>query len=277
MLNISPSEVVEKPFPHVISDQLLDPDLYKALKADFPREDVFNQQKSKFSNIGSRTGQGFDIYRGDSAYSTLIESSKAWAEFDAYINSKSFVEKYLEIFGKFSDDIGLRCAVAPEKYDRSIVEMREVMTPTASFRERLREVSKKFIGNRINSKSSEVDLFSRLDIHRAMVGYDKPVHCDRPNRLCSLIVYFCDADELGIEGGTLTIHKHRLDKSPTAYERHPKPEDAPVVASLRPKENTGVFFPCCNNSYHGVTAVGTPGIPRDYLYINISAESYDLW
>ncbi|MCG8443381.1 MAG: 2OG-Fe(II) oxygenase, partial [Caulobacterales bacterium] len=155
------------------------------------------------------------------------------------------------------------------------IEARGLMTDKPSLGERVSSIANKVLPR--GGAKQPVRLFTRLDIHKALAGYGKVVHCDRPNRLCSFIVYFCDADALGLEGGDLTLHKHRLDKPITDYERHPKPEDAPVIATLRPRENQGVFFPCCNNSYHGVTPVASAGAERDYLYINISGDAGRLW
>lgn len=148
------------------------------------------------------------------------------------------------------------------------------MTEHATFSDRVTDLKRKLLPSR--SKKS-VNLFTRLDVHKALTGYAKAVHCDRANRLCSFIVYFVDAEKIGLEGGDLTIHAHKQKKAPKDYERHPKPEDAPVIATLRPKENLGVLFPCSNNSYHGVTAVRSDGIERDYLYINISGDAKTLW
>lgn len=274
MLNVSASDVKTDPYPHVISEQMLDPDLYARLRADYPTAEIFEDQKSDTGMSGSRTGQGFDIYRGDTTYDKLIETSEAWAEFDAWINSRAFVEKFLEVFGPHLDDIGCRATILPEKYNRGMIEGRETLTVRPTLKDRFNTMTRAF---RPKNSLGEVDLFSRLDIHKALKGYNKKVHCDRANRLCSFILYFVDQEKEGIEGGTLTIHKHVKDKKPQDYERYPDPEDAPVVATLSPKENMGVWFPCHNYSYHGVNAMVSNGKERDYLYINISANSETLW
>ncbi|MEX0279683.1 MAG: 2OG-Fe(II) oxygenase [Arenibacterium sp.] len=274
MLNLSPADVKAEPFPHVISEQILDPELYARLRADYPTADIFEDQKADTGITGSRTGQGFDIYRGDTTYDQLMKTSEAWAEFDAWINSTAFIEKFLELFGPHLENVGCRAEINPAKYDRTMIEGREGMTFTPTLKERFSNLTRSF---RPKNSLGEVDLFTRLDVHKALKGYHKNVHCDRPNRLCSFIVYFVDAEKEGIEGGTLTIHAHKEKKAPKDYERHPKPEDAPVVATLSPKENMGVLFPCCNNSYHGVNAMVSNGKARDYLYINISGNTDNLW
>ena len=181
---------------------------------------------------------------------------------------------FLNLFGELIEQSQIRARIDPSAYRRELVEGREGMTKNATFSDRMETVKRKLLPS---TGKKDVTLFTRLDIHKALTGYSKAVHCDRPNRLCSFIVYFVDAEKIGLEGGDLTIHAHRQNKSAKNYERHPKPEDAPVVATLRPKENLGVLFPCCNNSYHGVTAVRSTGIERDYLYINISGDAKSLW
>jgi len=274
VLNISAEDVKTSPFPHVVSEQILDPDFYKALRADYPTSDSFEDQKQESGLVGSRTGQGFDIYRGDASYDKLIAQSAAWAEFDAWINSPKFVEKFLDLFGDHLEHLGCRGEINAQKYDRTLVEGRDGMTNHATFKEKLGSITKSF---RPKNSLGEIDLFTRLDIHKALKGYNKPVHCDRANRLCSFVMYFVDAEKEGIKGGQLTIHSHVDDKAPSAHERHPKPEVAPVVATMTPKENMGVLFPCSNNSYHGVTAMESNGKERDYLYINISGKQDSIW
>jgi hypothetical protein len=65
-------------------------------------------------------------------------------------------------------------------------------------------------------------LFTRLDVEKSTSGYDKPPHCDRGNRLCSLIIYFCDADERGLEGGELQIFRHKRERAIEKMPRTPR-------------------------------------------------------
>jgi hypothetical protein len=272
MLTVTKRDVVADPFPHIVSEQMIEPALYTRLRADYPDASIFEEQKS-MSSAGSRTGQGFDIYRGDDAYARLIERSEAWAEFDGYINSRAFVDKFLELFGPHLDKAGIKADIDAEQYSRDLVEGRDILTEHQTLADRVGGLARKVLPR----SRDRVRLFTRLDIHKALTGYAKAVHCDRPNRLCSFVLYFVDADKEGLKGGQLTLHAHRETKPVEKYERHPKPEDAPVIATLTPKENLGVLFACCNNSYHGVTAVESEGIERDFLYINISGDAKSLW
>lgn len=278
MLNLSKSDVSSTPFPHAVKRGILPPELFSALKADFPRADVFAEQHAESGGLGSRTGKdtGFDIYRGDDSYDRLIAQSPAWAEFDAWINSPAFVEKFLELFGDHLDALGCSVEVDPAAYDRGLVEGREVLTDGQTLSEKAKDMLKGIFGSAKGGKQP-VRLFSRLDIERSIGGYFKPPHCDRKNRLCSLIVYFTDLEAEGIEGGELNIYALKEQREPAKHVRHPRPEDVDVVATLSPKENLGVFFPCSNNSHHGVNALKSQSAARDFLYINISTDSDTAW
>lgn len=275
MLMISQADVASSPFPHVIKQGILPEDLFAELRASFPRATTFEQQKQVSGSAGSRTGNGFDIYRGDPLYIDLCNSSSAWREFDRYINSDQFLQKFLEVFADHIPHIGLRVDIENSVVDENYFEPREILTETATTGDKIKTLGLRAVD--LFRPPQPADLFTRLDIHKSTGGYAKPPHCDRPNRLCSLIVYFTDAEKAGLEGGDLMIFRHKNEKNIRSYERHPSKADVTEVARLRPKPNLGVFFPCQNNSYHGVTAVKSAGIERDFLYINISGKTASLW
>ena len=275
MLQITSSDVVAAPYPHVVKDGILPADLYKALRADFPDAGVFKGQSSSHGQAGSRTGSGFDVYRGDEAFTALTERSAAWREFAGYINSEAFADTFRGVFADHLDDIGLRVDIRNSHVNPQYAEPREVLTETATFGDKvgaaMAHLTDPLLGVR------PVELFTRLDIHKSMGGYLKTAHCDRPNRLCSLIVYFTDAEKVGLEGGDLLLFEPKEPRPVRKYDRHPSPSSVNQIAQLRPRENLGVFFPCQNNSYHGVTPVVGNSVARDFLYINISGRSASLW
>jgi len=275
MLMISPADVAADPFPHVIKQDILPQALFAQLKADFPRAQEFEAQRSVNGASGSRTGTGFDFYRGDASYVDLTTRSAAWKEFDAFVNSERFADTFREVFAAYIDDIGLRIDVMQSRVQPNYFEPRNSLTELATPADRVKTLGLNVVD--LFQKPKPVQLFTRLDIHKSLGGYAKPPHCDRPNRLCSLIIYFTDAENAGLEGGDLLIFKHNQDKPVKNYERHPRAQDVTQIAKLRPQENLGVFFPCQNNSYHGVTAVTSRGVERDFLYINISGRTASLW
>jgi 2OG-Fe(II) oxygenase superfamily len=275
MLQISRKDVQNSPFPHVVKQGILPADLYARLRAEFPTYKTFNQQNDEVGGLGSRVGRGFDIYRGDESYDALIARSDAWAEFDAFINSSAFVDQFLEIFGPDLKGLGCSISIEPSSYDRKFVEGREVLKEKAGFGDRLKRLLG--LGGAAKAPAGPVKLFTRLDLEKSIGGYMKPPHCDRGNRVCSLIVYFSDLEAQGIKGGELNIYKHKTKTVASEHERHPDIANVDVVATLAPKENLGVFFPCSSNSYHGVNALATQDCERDFLYINISADCATCW
>ncbi len=276
MLNVSRADVTQDPFPHVVKQGIIDAELYQRLRAEFPTQQSFADQTEQSGSAGSRVGKGtgFDIYRGDDAYEALLERSSAWREFDAWINSPAFVAKFNEIFGDDLDRLGCVVSVDPEAYERSNVEGRELLTEKQTLADKARNLTRKFMPGK---SGQAVEIFSRLDIERSVGGYLKPPHCDRKNRLCSLIIYFTDLEAEGVQGGDLSLFRHKSKVDPVQHERHPRPDDVETVATLRPTENLGVFFPCSNNSYHGVSALKSQSAARDFLYINLSADQHTAW
>ena len=275
MLEVSSVDVAADPFPHVVKQGILPQSIFDALRADFPDAGIFKGQSDSHGAVGSRTGSGFDIYRGDSAFDALAAGSPAWRQFADYINSEAFADTFRETFAEHLDQIGLTVKIRESHVDPDFIEPREVMSETATLADKVALTTGALL--RPFRRPKAVELFTRLDIHKSTGGYAKPPHCDRPNRLCSLIVYFTDAEAINMDGGDLLLFKHKQKKPVTEYERHPKPEDVTLVAQLRPKANLGVFFPCQNNSYHGVTPVLSKGLERDFLYINISGRPRSLW
>src|SRR5438093_10966270 len=82
ILTVNHKDVVAEPFPHIVSDNLIEPALYRRLKAEYPHDEFFDRT----STVGGRAGR--DLYRGDAAYSELLKTSPAWREFYEYINSR---------------------------------------------------------------------------------------------------------------------------------------------------------------------------------------------
>lgn len=264
-LNVPVQDVKDTPFPHIIKEQFLEPALYGRLRKDFPSKEVFDMN----STVGGRAGR--DLYRGDPAYDELLIRSSAWREFHDFINSPAYIAITLELFGAHL--MKFECDVDPAKARFvDYVEEREVLADKSRIGRMAEGVMQKLQG----AKNKD-DLFVRLDLGQAAVGYGKPIHCDRPNRLTSMLVYLCDADEIALRGGELIIHEHKEKKPYRAYERHPKEEDTREVLRLRPKHNLGVFFVCSNNSYHSATAVTAQKGYRDFLYISISSRAPTIW
>ncbi len=265
ILNVSPEDVISQPFPHILKDNFVEPRLYRRLKAEFPPDEVFARNTS----LGGRTGR--DLYRGDALYDELLRTSPAWREFYEYINSPAYMDLMLDLFGRYIDVFGCKVQSNNASFV-DYIEPREVLADKSRLGRALESVT-----DLVARTKHKDELFVRLDLAQGGVGYGKPVHCDRPSRLTSMIVYFCDAQEIGMEGGELLLHEHIEKRSYTKYERHPKPELTRVIGRVMPKDNRGVFFLCSNNSYHSATAVKSQESFRNFIYVSISSLSPSIW
>ena len=264
-LNVTRDEVSTDPFPHVIKDGFLDADLYARLEAEFPPVELFKAA----AGPGGRAG--LDLYEDDPQYGEMLAASPAWREFYDFINSERYVRSLIDLFGDQFAHFESRVDPQLATYDH-YVEPRQELAKKSRLGRRLNQLQTALAPGR-----NANDLFVRLDLALGGIGYGKPVHCDRPNRLSSMLVYFCDADEIGMDGGELVIHAHKQKKAYRDYERHPKAEDVTEVARLSAKPNRGVFFLCSNNSYHSATEVTAQKDYRRFVYISISSRAKRCW
>lgn len=260
VFNVTPSEIVPSPYPHVAKQPLIQPELYRRLKAEFPSNKFF---EGRAKVIGSRTGR--DFFKGDPEFDQFIKSSPAWNEFYNYISSPDFIKFSMACFGPYLKKFN--CSVDPAK--ARLVDYTE-----NRFSLWWRSKKAIYFGSRAGNPN---DLFTRFDIEQGAEGYEKPVHCDWPSRLLSVVVYFCDADEIGMDGGDLRIHDTVDDRPYSECKRKPKPEDVKVVKTMRPRENSGAIFLCSNNSYHSVTAVNSVKDYRRFIYLNVSSKAENIW
>ncbi|MEA2625158.1 MAG: hypothetical protein QOD06_1203 [Candidatus Binatota bacterium] len=261
ILEVAADEVVSRPFPHVVRRPFLQPEFYSELKREFPPDAMFDNRRKA---IGARTGR--DLFKGDRDFETFLDGSPAWRRFHDYVASPEFLSLAFELFGPYLDEYG--CRVDAE---------RARLVPYTEHRFALWWRSKlgRWLG--VGRGKDPNDLFVRFDVEQSTEGYRKPVHCDWPSRIFSLIVYFCDAEEIGMQGGELRIHEHVETKPFPAYERHPSEQKTRVIQTLEPRENLGVFFLCSNNSYHSVNAVQSIRDYRRFIYLNVSSTAENIW
>ena len=271
VLMVSREDVVVEPFPHCFKQPFVRPDLFERLKAEFPRDDYFDRN----SSLGGRAGR--DLYPGDDLYDELLGNSPAWREFAEFIDSQAYIDLTLDLFGDHLAEFGCLADAEKIRYEHW-VESREILAEKTTRSSRVIGKIKGAMG--IAEPTDEHDpneMFVRMDIAQGEVGYEKRVHCDRPNRLTSMLIYFCDKNEIGMEGGDFRVHKHNEDKPIDAYERHPKPTDTEIVATFEPKENFGGMFIGCNNSYHSATAVTRSDSYRNFVYSSVASRARRLW
>jgi len=223
--------VSNHPFPHVLLDSYLEPELYQALAESFPE-------------CPPASGPtGFTCFWGDPDYEALLAASPAWRTLFERFHSQTFVDHALAQFGETFAGESLhdlsRARYVPYLESRADKE-----------RARLRDV-----------RHAPDELWVRVDVMQGRTGFDRAVHLDHRRRAATLLIYFSDPEEIGMEGGELVLHG---------------PPGATEPRVIPPRANRAVFFPCCNASRHAVSPILGQRRPRNVVQVTLSS-SVDLW
>ena len=270
LLTVRKQDLVVDPYPHLFKKPFIRPDFFARLKAEFPADDLFDRN----SSVGGRAGR--DLYPGDRLYDEFLASSKPWREFADYIDSPAYVDLVLDLFGPHLAEYGCLADPSRIRYQHWI-ESREELAEGTSRISRIAFRVRNALGLHRDRHLDPNDVFVRMDLAQAAVGYGKSIHCDRPNRLISMLIYFSDKDDIGMQGGDLRVHRHKERKPMERYERHPRDSVTEVVAEIEPAENLGGMFIGCNNSYHSATEILRTRGYRDFVYTSVASRSHRLW
>lgn len=208
----------------------------------------YEELRGSFPDCPPSSGPtGFSLYWGDDPYQRLLDTRPAWrALFDAF-HSQAFIDwgvaQFARVWGPERCRIDLsRARYVPYREDRVDKE-----------RAALRKV-----------EHEPHELWVRMDIHQGNVGYARDAHLDHRRRLISMLVYLCDHEESEMAGGELLLH------SPGWRRRMERP------ATVTPRHNLMVAFPCSKRSWHSVRRITSMSAPRNYLQVHISS-SVDAW
>ncbi|MET0646122.1 MAG: 2OG-Fe(II) oxygenase, partial [Pyrinomonadaceae bacterium] len=185
-------EVQDRPFPHVVHEQFIRPELYRQLAESFP------------ACPPTPEPTGYSLFWGDEGYQQLLEEHAAWRSLHETFHDQRFIDWAAEQFAPLWRASG--CLIDPAR--ALYVPYREDRIDKA--RPGLRRV-----------EHAPEELFVRTDIYQARVGYGRPIHVDHRRRLVSMLIYFCDP----MEGGELLLHhgpkQRRFGAAPKRFEpRH---------------------------------------------------------
>ncbi len=232
-------EIQTEPFPHVVKYPFLDPEFYERFKKVFPTI-------PKTDGVG-RTG--YDLYPGDPDYPALLEIPE-WREFYDDLHSQRFIDYISQQFPESMKEAALGGETPVYK---EFLETRNYLKADGPIPDEVRPVH---------------EVFVRMDVQQGHPGYYKKAHCDYKRRLASLVLYVCDQDETGIEGGEFVLHNSKKNMfGKTQLSEHSR---------FAPKHNFALIFPRVNTSFHSVTEITSANGPRNFLYVAPSA-TVPLW
>lgn len=231
-------EYFSEPTPHLVLDPFIDPADYG--QAGFPELDA---------RAGGRIGR--DLYPGEPEYRDLI-SSPGWDSIYRKFTSEPFVREVLDAFG---DDLGrYGCLVNPAEF----------------YMDQYEESREETEGSPLSEDADPNALYNRFDFQAIDATYGKGIHVDWPRRIVGGVLFCCDAEEEGMEGGSFAL----FEDEEFANDRicH-----SPVLAKEFPaRHNVGVLFLNCNTGFHGPTPIERIDGLRKWIYYSISSRR-DVW
>jgi len=239
--NVGRGDVVMEPFPHVVVDNALEPELYARLAATFPAAEVIVDGREVTNNAAYhlRTAR----LRADARVATC------WKELARTHTSADFFREVVAVFG---DAIRALHPNLESRLGRKLEDVRTSVREAEPFADLALDCQPTY--------GSPVRQPSRTH----------PVHVDRPVALYAGLLY-CRLPEDEAEGGDLELYRFRGPAR--SYNERRYVDDALVepVKRIPYAANRLVFFIHSPHSLHGVTVRSVTPWPR--LHVNFLAEA----
>ena len=231
------SHYVPNPHPHLVIDEIADPDTYSALR--FP-DDL------------TAAGAAWGITASDPQYDVVLREP-GWQAIHRELSSQPFVRSVLN---RFSADL---------KREGCLVDAGEArIVPFVETREEKERPT-------LETGAPPNEVFVRIDFQsKGAGGYRDFVHLDWPRRIVGGILFFSDAEEEGLEGGELAFYRDR------DFRNDRWCHDPELVALFQPRGNSGVIFLNSNGAFHGPRPITRLAGRRRWLYYTISSRA-DVW
>lgn len=268
MIEFDKAAVRLEPYPHLISDQIVEPRLFASLQSEFPDDEVFASNRKQGFSAGRASR--INLGRGDAPFDEFMARSAVWRAFFTEVNSDSFVARVVALFADQLEVLGSRIQQESWRFDP-----RPAPSPGAFAQRVLRRLHMVQALDRVRAAFRPNRLCIDFDIAWARNGYATEAHTDNRNKFAAMLIYF---GETSGTGGDFQVLKLKQDKPLGECMRYPKSEELQVVQALHPKPNRGAIFLNCNRAYHDVTPLSGSDRPRQFLYVSISSRySYPIW
>lgn len=246
---VVPADIRLSPFPHIVIENALPPDLYAAISAACPTPEQIFPPPGRRGHHPSNHRYTF------SAWITAIHEalSPVWKEFIARHSSPEFFEQVVRLFeGHWPQD--LKDHLGGSLYGHPAGLLLEPHDPPPRL----------FLDARVEMNTP---VYEAASVSRGP-------HLDTPNRLFSGLFYL-RAEEDDSTGGEL--HLYRWKNGPIAgFDSYQLPDDSVELAVTLPyRANCFVLFPQQINALHG-TGLRHP-TPHVRRYVFITAETADPW
>ncbi len=268
IINITHKDISFQPYPHGVSDQMLEASLFQSLQTEFPSEDIFS--KNQIQPFKEGRASRINLMRHNPLFKEFMEKSSIWSAFYNQINSREFVEEIIDLFESQILEVG--GTVQPTDWTFTNHEPRG---PESLLERGVHKIGLATFLDGIKAAVSLKALCVSFDIAWARDGYSTEVHTDNRNKLAAFLIYFNETDGTG---GEFLVHKLKDGLTVPSDPRYPTDEEVEVVQTLSPKPNRGAIFLNCNRAYHGVNPLRGCTTARKFLYVSIGSKySRPIW
>jgi hypothetical protein len=237
----SAASVVSEPFPHVVIDDALEPDVYHALVAAFPDERSFVGAGATQNNCNYRI-PGRDLI-GNPNY------AQVWRELSAHHTSKEFFREMVTVFGEAIRSLHPALESGIGKRLEDVATNVRYAEPIADF-------------------AMDCQITWTSPVRRR--SSSAPCHVDREVALYAGMLYMRPPDDHA-DGGDLELYRFRPGQRRYNADRSVDLRRVETVKRIGYAANRLVFFIHSPNSIHGVTQRSPTPFPR--LHINFIAET----
>jgi hypothetical protein len=262
MLRLDTSLLRLEPYPHLISDEMLEPGAFEALRKAFPDTSIFeaNRRHTLAAGRASRINLG----RGDPLFDRFLSECPVWRAFFEEMNSPAFIARVYELFGDALATHQSRLHAQPYQFYEHVTR-----PPTNLAYRALNRLGAIEAFDRLRAAFDSNKLCLDFDIAWARNGYATEAHTDNRNKLIAMLIYF---GETGGSGGEFQVLKLKHPQPLSQCRRYPSDAELDVVTTLAAKPNRGLILLNCNNAYHAVTPLVGSDRPRQFMYLSVGSR-----
>ena len=236
--NLQPGDILDTPYAHYATANVVAPEVYAALEAGFPSLEMILNGRNAGSNQAVR--MTVKQVLNDRRISPL------WREFFEYHTSRDYWRDVVRLFG--------------DRFRRAFPSLEE-------------RVGRRYEDWRVVPRGFAGEADIHLDCQFVMntpvteVSSVKTPHVDLCDKIFSALFYFRDAAD-NTAGGDFEIYRWR--RSPRFIKHRSLTRDVEMVEIVKYEANAYACFLNSEQAVHGVSPRGITNVPR--RYINFIAE-----
>lgn len=264
--NFENIQFVEDPYPHVVIDNFLSQEHFEKLKASFPSEELFKQNK-RLEFHGGR----IDLQKGDPLMEKFLSQTPEWNELFSAINSPGFFDifkkNWIPLINKFGGISDQDKAKMVDENDYEFIPPK----PIRIVKRLIRDTGLRWVINKIKAVFEGNSYYIVYILGKSNKGYYVEPHTDNRYKSIVFLLYFDEIEN----GGQLIVH-NSVQKDLPDYKRYPLDSELSHKATVKSMPNRLVGFINCNKAYHSTTP-WTDG-SRRHIYISIAKKNHEsMW